>query len=49
LLKASSCQIACHFDDAGAKITFGIIMWTPLLPSTSSVNALVRGNSLSNP
>ena len=37
LLGGSLGQIACHFDDAGAKITFGIIMWTPLLPSTSSV------------
>src|SRR5450631_598861 len=26
-----------HFVDAPAKMFFGIIMWTPLLPSTSSV------------
>jgi hypothetical protein len=30
-------QMASHFDEVGTKIAFGIIMWTPLLPSTSSV------------
>jgi hypothetical protein len=30
-------QIAGHFAGAGTKIAFGIIMCTPLLPSTSSV------------